>query len=384
VSPNDKVMQIITFSQQLGWTPAHLEQGAVVLRTGAPTLAAALVEIEKATGTTIADAYPQGRRYLLEGLVGPADTDPVIGFGDRSYFELVTANVQPQVDRLRAVVAAQLSARSRSDSQSPVSADPRVHGHGAAEQYVMAARKVGQALVQAGRLAADPLVELAAPRRPGPTRDTAFSDDEAHAYCGIILRRSTDPERDALIWMMFRTAAPRESEVIGADVAAVKPERPSITLVGKRSKYREIPVSAPLLRATLALRATRPARNPDALYVTADGRRISVKVFASWSRWLHEEAPWAAGHNIRVQYLRATTARLVDERGGAHSLGAALFLGHEVGNELGTIAHYLHSPHRQPWPLRRVIAETAFGPLDRWPDLPENDLLANFVDLGTT
>jgi integrase len=193
---------------------------------------------------------------------------------------------------------------------------------------------------------------------------------------------SDDPVLDALLWVIARVAALRLVEALGLSEAGTKPQRPSVTVAGKGSQIREMPVHFPVLQLALELSAQRPGRHLNRLFRTRRGHPVAVGRVEDWSTHLHQECSWAAGHEARLHVLRHTTAQAIEARGGARSDGAALYLGHKLQVSLGTIATYLGLTEHKLWTLRTALAVNTFGPLEDWPRLPENDVLAEVLPIS--
>jgi integrase len=379
----DRLGVALAFLRSLGLTPAEVRGLADLLERGLPSLREALRQLVAAGHQPAAQAYPQGRRRVLDGdpeLCGDREPgDGLTAYGDLPYTDLTLPRVRKDVALLHRLVGEREVAEARRRGR-PCDADAaRLHGHGAAEQYVRAARAMDRALVTGGLRGSPQLSDLSDPDRPGPSREQALEDAELREYLQTVLWFSDDPVLDALLWIVARVAALRLDELIGLSDTGCKPVRPSVTIAGKGSTAREAPVHSPVLELAEQLSAARPGRGLNRLFRTRRGRSVAVGRFEDWSTWLHRECSWAAGHEIRLHTLRHTTAQAVEAYGGAHSDGAALYLGHKLETSLGTIATYLGLTEAKRWTLRRRLTINTFGPLEDWPRLPENDVLAEVL-----
>ena len=97
--------------------------------------------------------------------------------------------------------------------------------------------------------------------------------------------------RDRALLELLYSAGLRLSELAGADIDRIDLERGEIRVWGKGQKERIVPVGAPAqaaIRAWLALRATIPGADRDALFIGKSGARMGVRTIerrlASWAR----------------------------------------------------------------------------------------------------
>ena len=378
----DRLVAAADLARSWQLTPDDLRRIADIRQHGLPTLRQALEELVRSGQRPAAQRYPQGRLRILNGDPELGSGTELTAYGDLPCSELTLRRLERDVEVLHGLVGQQEVDRA-ADRHRPFAADdPKLHGHGAAEQYVRAARAIDRALVDGGWRARPMLEDLADPERPGPSREQALEDEELCEYLQVVLWSSDDPVLDAVMWVIDRVTAARLHELIGLSEVGAKPSRPSVTIAGKGSRTREMPVHAPVLRLGLELSAQRPGRNLNRLFRTRAGRAVTVKHVEDWSEQLHRGCRWAAGHDMRLHVLRHTTAQDVEVRGGAHADGAALYLGHELKVSLGTIGTYLGLSERKLWALRKALTVNTFGPLEDWPQLPENDVLAEVLPVA--
>lgn len=373
--PVDPIVQLARIARDLALTPAQVHASAQRLEEDLPTLGSALDRIKADHAdqvARIAQQYPQGFHALMDGQPAGHGQPSVRGFGDRPYTELTTANVEPERDRYQHLVAA----RNRDHGKGPEAGQGPRDGAGAARQLVYAARRVGRLLVDNGFLATFPLDGLKAPPGPGPARDKALTVPELRDYCLVIMANSSDPKLAALVWMLFRVFGARLVELCRLREADLNPARPSITLVGKGGPLRERPIHRQLALALQATMAGRPPAPEGQLLRNVRGTPFSAKTVEGWSRALHKHARWAEPYPLRVHALRHSTVRLIEGKGLDKS-DAGFWIGHAPpkGTQ-STDIYATDSTGQGRWDRGKKIAETAFGDLDGWPVLPENDILA--------
>lgn len=362
-------------AQGLHLTAADLAQIAQGFPGETPTLREALTAIQ-GTDHSVARNYPQGRKALLEGVAAREELAGVSGFAERPVTDLTYENLAPVVEDVR-----RLAARHEVRRHPAITArNEPLMGYAAAEQYIRAARAYTRSLMEAGVLLRDTLRRLQPPARPGPTRWPSLSAEQALDVVRTVLIHSADPVLDALLLTFFRVSALRRGGVLAARSDLIELEAARVTVIEKGGKHFYPVVSRAVLAACLELQARRSvdARTHE-LFLTMKGTPIGRKHFKDWSTHLREETRWAAGHKVPLHALRHATSRLVYDACGHNSIEASLFLGHSLKGQHGTTAIYLTPEDEHVHRVR--AAEKTFGPLDRWPDLPENGLLAHYVDL---
>jgi len=124
----------------------------------------------------------------------------------------------------------------------------------------------------------NPCAGLKAPKAARRLPD-ALSPDEAVRLVEITAQ---DPFllRDRALLELLYSAGLRLSELAGADIDRIDLERGEIRVWGKGQKERIVPVGAPAqaaIRAWLALRATIPGADSDALFIGKSGARMGVR-----------------------------------------------------------------------------------------------------------
>lgn len=370
----DPVHVVVQLARSMGLTPRHLELAALQLADEQPTLREVLDRIGRPALDEIRRSYPQGLRRALLG------EGAVPGFAEQSLARFTALEARSRARALRAQAAVRV-VEDAARRGAPAAGGDRKAGYSAEESYIRALRAVGRLLVSAGYLAVNPMLEVPLPRRPGPSRSPDLTDGELRDYLRSVLLAGADPALDAACWLVLRLAAARMSEVLALRPVDVSPGRPSLVLDGKGNRLREMPVARPVLDLLEHLDRARPEDPSGALLRTRRGAPVSVRRFELWSRALHAEHAWAQGHAIRDHALRHTTARALERATGADSMDVTLFLGHAPQRRHGVTGVYIAPDASTAWERRCAGALTLFGPLDRWPDLPENDVLAMVPEL---
>jgi integrase len=373
----DPILMLVRYAKDLGLTPDDLEHAAQEMRNGPTTLRTALGRIDPAQVAIIKKKYPQGYPTLMDGRPAEYGLPAIRGFGDRSYYDLTTANLAPMLTEYQHHVAAKKRARH---GNSDAGRGPR-DGAGAARQLGNAANAVAHLLVANHCLAVFPLAGLKAPKGPGSPRDKALSVAEVRDYCQIVLVNSPDPVMDAYVWILFRTTGARRIELERLREVDLNLDRPSITLVGKGGPRREIPIHRQLAQHLHDTMAARPPAPDRQLLRNTRGTPFKAKTVERWSKDLHHQAEWAAPYPMRAHTIRTTVARLIVGQGQDKS-AAGLWLGHAPPRENRVTDIYaMDSTGRGEWDQNVSTLEAVFGPLDGWPVLPENDFLAAVLDV---
>lgn len=369
----DPVAGLVAYARSLGLTDEHLRLAALQLREGGLTLADALQRVEPSAIAAIETRYGRGMVRVLHG-EGPT----VAGFAAEPLYDFTAMAGRGRAQALLELIQGRMVARNRELGRVPAGGDRRL-GRGAVEAYVRALRAIGAVLVEARLLAMNPMTAVALPGRAGPTRDRSLSLDELNDYLRIVLLRSREPLLDAVCWLILRLTAARLSELTGLRRPDLVINRPSLVLDGKGVRTREAPVHRPVARLISELDRGRPEGHT--LLRTLRGGSLTRRHFDDWSEWVHEQYDWARGHQLRCHVLRHTTARAVERAVGADTIDAILFLGHSPTSRQGTTGVYTEPGLLEQWPRRLATSEAVFGPLDSWPELPENDVLATVPEL---
>jgi integrase/recombinase XerC len=190
----------------------------------------------------------------------------------------------------------------------------------------------------------DPSARLSTPKR-GRTLPKVASADGLRALLDETSTRAREDGaavdlRDAAILETLYGAAVRVSELCGADVADIEPQRRTLRVVGKGAKERVVPYGGAAARALDAWlvrgRPTLATPGERALFVGVRGRRIGPRsVYDLVARTL---GPLVGADAVGPHALRHSAAtHLLD--GGADLRAVQEILGHA---SLGTTQIYTH------------------------------------------
>lgn len=192
---------------------------------------------------------------------------------------------------------------------------------------------------KAGVLETDPTVELEPPRQP-KRLPTYLELNEAQQ----LLEAADNPinrfsERDYSILTLFLNCGLRLSELCGINTADIRGD--SLTVVGKGNKERTVYLNAACLEALeryLRVRPVRNVRDPEALYISRQGNRISRPAV----QLMIKKYIQMAGLNPQrysTHKLRHTAATLMHKYGHVDIRMLQLILGHE---SVSTTEIYTH------------------------------------------
>jgi site-specific recombinase XerD len=156
-----------------------------------------------------------------------------------------------------------------------------------------------------------------------------------------------DPKakRDVALLELLYGAGLRVSECCGLDVDSVDDRKATVTVLGKGSKVRRLPLGAPARDAVSAyLRSARPELAPaatTALFVNARGHRMTPRDV----RRVLARHPLADGRTLHPHSLRHAYATHLLE-GGADLRAVQELLGH---SDVGTTQVYTHVTRDRLW-----------------------------------
>jgi site-specific recombinase XerD len=156
-----------------------------------------------------------------------------------------------------------------------------------------------------------------------------------------------DPKakRDLALLELLYGAGLRVSECCGLDVDSVDDRKATVTVLGKGSKVRRLPLGAPARDAVSAyLRSARPELAPaatTALFVNARGHRMTPRDV----RRVLARHPLADGRTLHPHSLRHAYATHLLE-GGADLRAVQELLGH---SDVGTTQVYTHVTRDRLW-----------------------------------
>ena len=161
----------------------------------------------------------------------------------------------------------------------------------------------------------DPCAGLKAPKSARRLPD-ALSPDEA---VRLVTIENDDPlaVRDRALFELAYSSGLRLSELAGLDVAAVDIAAGEVRVLGKGAKERIVPVGKPALeavRAWLAVRATFPVRETQAMFLSRAGSRITPRsIERSLAAWAMKQG---LGRHVHPHMLRHSFASHVLQSSG--------------------------------------------------------------------
>ena len=191
-------------------------------------------------------------------------------------------------------------------------------------------KAVEQELVPANRTHSIPRKEINTPKRHGLTKN------QVEELLETALSGGNDPILDHLIlWTQLETAA-RMGGILKLQMRDLDTQRQSITLVEKRSKKREQPVTKELMESLIRFAKSRGATQlSDSVFRYLPNKAgvsdpLTSKRFETLWKRLGKNLPWVAIQSISGHYLRHTVLTWVDRTSG-HSVARA-YAGHSAGD----------------------------------------------------
>lgn len=191
-------------------------------------------------------------------------------------------------------------------------------------------KAVEQELVPANRTHTIPRKEIDSPRRHGLTKI------QVEELLETALNGGNDPILDHLIlWTQLETAA-RMGGILKLQMRDLDTQRQSITLVEKRSKKREQPVTKELMESLIRFAKSRGATQlSDSVFRYLPNKAgtsspLTSKRFETLWKRLGRNLPWVSIQGISGHYLRHTVLTWVDRTSG-HSVARA-YAGHSAGD----------------------------------------------------
>jgi integrase/recombinase XerC len=195
----------------------------------------------------------------------------------------------------------------------------QLHGKGLAARSLARTLSAWRAyyrwLAKRGAIAADPCDGLRAPKQPR-TLPKALSVDQVTA----LLDASPDDEletRDKAMFELFYSSGLRLSELATLDADGVDFASGTVTVTGKRSKTRTVPVgtkAAAALREWLEERGSIASPDERALFVSRRGTRLAVRsIERRLGRWATKQG---LGLHVHPHMLRHSFASHVLQSSG--------------------------------------------------------------------
>jgi len=191
-------------------------------------------------------------------------------------------------------------------------------------------KAVEQELIPANRTHSIPRKEIDSPKRHGLTKI------QVEELLETALSGGNDPILDHLIlWTQLETAA-RMGGILKLQIRDLDTQRQSITLVEKRSKKREQPVTKELMESLIRFAKSRGATQlSDSVFRYLPNKEgisgpLTSKRFETLWKRLGKNLPWVSNQGISGHYLRHTVLTWVDRTSG-HSVARA-YAGHSAGD----------------------------------------------------
>jgi len=191
-------------------------------------------------------------------------------------------------------------------------------------------KAVEQELIPANRTHSIPRKEIDSPKRHGLTKI------QVEELLETALSGGNDPILDHLIlWTQLETAA-RMGGILKLQMRDLDTQRQSITLVEKRSKKREQPVTKELMESLIRFAKSRGAEQlSDSVFRFLPNKNgvsnpLSSKRFETLWKRMGKSLPWVSAQGISGHYLRHTVLTWVDRTSG-HSVARA-YAGHSAGD----------------------------------------------------
>jgi integrase/recombinase XerC len=171
---------------------------------------------------------------------------------------------------------------------------------------------------------ANPAIGIRAPKSP-KSLPKALSVDHAMALLDNAAPNPDDPmdARDAAMFELFYSSGLRLAEVVGLDIEQQAGSRgwlserdAEVTVIGKGNKTRVVPVGAKALEALAhwrKLRATVPCEEPNALFLSPRGKRVTPGlIYTRLKRWAQKSGvpvkvhPHVLRHSFATHLLQSS------------------------------------------------------------------------------
>lgn len=229
--------------------------------------------------SSIADWFARFRRYLVTERRLSPHTDSnyardLVALARYCASEGITDPAQLDAQHVRL-----FAARSHAAGLAPRSVQRRLS----------AVRSFCRFLVREGAIAANPALDIAAPKAGKRLPGTLDADQVTQ----LVSISATDPLalRDRALLELAYSSGLRLAELVGLDLADLDAGDRTVRVLGKGARTRILPVGRPALAALaawLAARATLAGAGEKALFVGRGGRRIGARAvelrMAYWAR----------------------------------------------------------------------------------------------------
>ena len=259
--------------------------------------------------------------------------------GDRPLSSITYAELETAVVVAQRIAIKRATTRNRKRSEKGRAAIP-VHGKGAAETGVRAARWMFERARLCGFVSTNPAADLKVPRR-NPSNRRALVGDEFTELFDTVATGGDDPELDVkLVWFHVETGARRDG-AINLTCGDLHTARQTIRLREKLKTIRDQPVSEDLIAALRELAIARggercdpssPRYDPSSpvFWYRARGskpsRRLTDRRYDTLFGRIQTTLPWADEALLTAHNLRHTGATLIERLAGTQV--ARRFLGH--------------------------------------------------------
>jgi integrase/recombinase XerC len=195
----------------------------------------------------------------------------------------------------------------------------QLHGRGLAARSLARTLSAWRAyyrwLARRGAIAVDPCDGLRAPKQPR-TLPKVLSVDQTSALLDAVAEDDLET-RDKAMFELFYSSGLRLSELGGLNADGIDFDAGTVTVTGKRSKTRSVPVgakAATALRAWLAERAGMALAAERALFVNRRGTRLAVRsIERRLKRWTQKQG---LGLHVHPHMLRHSFASHVLQSSG--------------------------------------------------------------------
>jgi site-specific recombinase XerD len=282
--------------------------------------------------TTVEGYTPRARELCPHKSLATyaAGFDRLVGrFGSTPLRSVRLIDLEQQRDAVRREVGEARVHRAEARGRELRSYDPDAHGHGAAENYVRAARFFFRAAVKDGLLDGSPAADLEAPPRP-PAPERPLTEDELTDLRRIAGSTGKDPELDVLLLDFLRQTAARREGALNLRRAHLHHTQRAVTLSEKRGTVRMVPLSGDMLRRLDDFSRDRGGRRPqDHVLRYRDGAPLTRRRFNSLFDRLDRHCDWSEQLDVGAHWLRHTTLSDIAAVSGLRV--AQAYAGHKPG-----------------------------------------------------
>ncbi len=250
----------------------------------------------------------------------------VDALGERRLDQITTDDLAELRDRIRADVADAKVARAARTGRLLVSGDPDAHGHGAAENFVRAARFLFKLAVDRRLITHSPAAAVKVPTRP-PAPERPLTPCELEEFALVACTTGNDPLLDGLIFEFHRKTAARREGALNLRICDLDARNGAVTLTEKFGRTRRLPLDADLVARLCTFAESRGATQPaDRVFRSRSGNPISRKRYEYLYNRLDARTSWSGMLDVGIHWVRHTT--LDDVRTVADERTAHTYAGH--------------------------------------------------------